>query len=107
MARTIETAGVVGLGTMGSGIAEVLARSGVKVIGVEVDAAAMERARTHVEQSTARALTGGKLDDDARADLLGRISYTTALTDLADADLVIEAVPESVDLKAEVFAQLD
>ncbi|WP_431921412.1 3-hydroxyacyl-CoA dehydrogenase family protein [Amycolatopsis tucumanensis] len=107
MARTIETAGVVGLGTMGSGIAEVLARSGIRVIGVEVDAAAVERARGHVEQSTARALTGGKLDEDDRAALLARITYTTSLTDLADADLVIEAVPESLDLKAEVFAQLD
>ncbi|GAA3856183.1 3-hydroxyacyl-CoA dehydrogenase family protein [Amycolatopsis tucumanensis] len=107
MARTIETAGVVGLGTMGSGIAEVLARSGIRVIGVEVDAAAVERARGHVEQSTARALTGGKLDEDDRAALLARITYTTSLTDLADADLVIEAVPESLGLKAEVFAQLD
>ncbi|MFD4194645.1 3-hydroxyacyl-CoA dehydrogenase family protein [Amycolatopsis thermoflava] len=107
MARTIETAGVVGLGTMGSGIAEVLARSGIRVIGVEVDSAAVERARGHVEQSTARALTGGKLDEDDRAALLARITYTTSLTDLAGADLVIEAVPESLDLKAEVFAQLD
>ncbi|ROS39732.1 3-hydroxyacyl-CoA dehydrogenase family protein [Amycolatopsis thermoflava] len=107
MARTIETAGVVGLGTMGSGIAEVLARSGIRVIGVEVDSAAVERARGHVEQSTARALTGGKLDEDDRAALLARITYTTSLTDLAEADLVIEAVPESLDLKAEVFAQLD
>ncbi|GAB3564659.1 3-hydroxybutyryl-CoA dehydrogenase [Amycolatopsis endophytica] len=107
MARTIGTAGVVGLGTMGSGIAEVLARSGIRVIGVEVDAAAVERASGHVEQSTARALSGGKLDDEARTELLGRISYTTALTDLADADLVVEAVPESLGLKAEIFAQLD
>ncbi|MGI6875809.1 3-hydroxyacyl-CoA dehydrogenase family protein [Amycolatopsis sp. 3B14] len=107
MARTIETAGVVGLGTMGSGIAEVLARSGIRVIGVEVDSEAVERARGHVEQSTARALTGGKLDEDDRAALLARITYTTSLTELAEADLVIEAVPESLDLKAEVFAQLD
>lgn len=107
MARTIETAGVVGLGTMGSGIAEVLARSGIRVIGVEVDSAAVTRARGHVEQSTARALTGGKLDEDDRAALLAHITYTTSLTDLAEADLVIEAVPESLDLKAEVFAQLD
>jgi len=107
MARTIGTAGVVGLGTMGSGIAEVLARSGVRVIGVEVDAAAADRARDHVERSTARALERGKLDGSARTGLLGAITYTTALTDLADADLVIEAVPESLDLKADVFARLD
>ena len=107
MARDIASVGVVGLGTMGSGIAEVLARSGVRVVGVEIDAAGVARGRGHIEHSTERALSGGKLDESGRADLLSRISYTAALSDLAEVDFVIEAVPESLELKAEVFAQLD
>ncbi|PRX49251.1 3-hydroxybutyryl-CoA dehydrogenase [Prauserella shujinwangii] len=107
MAREFSTVGVVGLGTMGAGIAEVLARSGLSVVGAEVDEAAVARGRGHIEHSTARAVGKGKLGDSDRARLLGRIRYTTALSDLAGADLVIEAVPESLELKADVFAQLD
>ncbi|NKQ54860.1 NAD(P)-binding domain-containing protein [Amycolatopsis sp. K13G38] len=107
MTRGIVSVGVVGLGTMGSGIAEVLARSGLRVVGVELDAAGVARGREHLERSTERALSGGKLDAEGRAELLGRVTYTTALSDLAEVDLVIEAVPESLELKAEVFAQLD
>ncbi|KAA9162094.1 3-hydroxyacyl-CoA dehydrogenase family protein [Amycolatopsis acidicola] len=107
MTSGITKVGVVGLGTMGSGIAEVLARSGLDVVGVEIDSAGIARGRGHIEHSTARALSGGKLDEAGRAELLGRISYGTALADLAEVDLVIEAVPESLELKAEVFAQLD
>ncbi|ASR37775.1 3-hydroxybutyryl-CoA dehydrogenase [Prauserella marina] len=107
MARDFKTIGVVGLGTMGSGIAEVLARSGLSVIAVEIDADGMARGRGHIEHSTARALGKGKLDEEGRAGLLGRIRYSTALPDLAEADLVIEAIPESLELKAELFAELD
>ncbi|WP_043843661.1 3-hydroxyacyl-CoA dehydrogenase family protein [Amycolatopsis taiwanensis] len=103
----IARVGVVGLGTMGSGIAEVLARCGLHVVGVELDRNGMARGRRHIERSSERAVAGGKLDPADRAALLERISYTTALTDLADVDFVIEAVPESLDRKAEVFAQLD
>ncbi|MBM7776476.1 3-hydroxybutyryl-CoA dehydrogenase [Actinokineospora baliensis] len=107
MARDFAVVGVVGLGTMGAGIAEVLARSGVRVVAVEVDPAGIERGRGHIEHSTGRAVAKGKLDEDARARLLDLITYSTALTDLADADLVIEAIPESLDLKAGLFAELD
>jgi 3-hydroxybutyryl-CoA dehydrogenase len=103
----IARVGVVGLGTMGSGIAEVLARTGLHVVGVEIDAYGIARGRGHIEHSSERAVAGGKLSAAARAELLGRITYTTALTDLADVDFVIEAVPENLDLKGEVFAQLD
>lgn len=103
----IARVGVVGLGTMGSGIAEVLARSGLDVVGVEIDADGMARGRGHLEHSSARAVAGGKLDPPGRQALLRRVSYTTALTDLAEVDFVIEAVPESLEVKAELFAQLD
>jgi 3-hydroxybutyryl-CoA dehydrogenase len=107
MTREFGIVGVVGLGTMGAGIAEVLARNAVSVVGVEVDAAALERGREHIEQSTARAVAGGKLSESDRTELLGRISFASSLKALADADLVIEAVPESLELKRAIFAELD
>ncbi|OLF18658.1 3-hydroxyacyl-CoA dehydrogenase family protein [Actinophytocola xanthii] len=107
MAREFGCVGVVGLGTMGAGIAEVVARTGIRVIGVELDADSVARARDHVEHSTERAVAGGKLDAEARTALLDRITFTTSLADLAEADLVIEAIPESLELKARVFTELE
>ncbi|MFJ7216486.1 3-hydroxyacyl-CoA dehydrogenase family protein [Amycolatopsis sp. NPDC098790] len=107
MARDISTVGVVGLGTMGAGIAEVLARSGLDVVTVELDDAGVARGRGHIEHSTERALSGGKLDAAGREALLGRIRYGTSLSDLSEVDLVVEAIPESLGLKADVFAELD
>jgi 3-hydroxybutyryl-CoA dehydrogenase len=99
--------GVVGLGTMGAGIAEVLARGGLEVVGVEVDAAALERGRGHLGTSTGRAVKRGKLTEEAQAAILDRITLSTEFADLGDCDLVIEAVPERLDLKRRVFADLD
>ncbi len=107
MAREFRTVGVVGLGTMGAGIVEVFARHGLHVIAAETDADAVERGRAHLETSTTRAVGRGKLSQEDADALLGRITTTTSLSDLADADLVIEAVPESLDLKAAVFSELD
>ncbi|WP_256388013.1 3-hydroxyacyl-CoA dehydrogenase family protein [Allokutzneria sp. NRRL B-24872] len=106
MAR-IDTVGVVGLGTMGAGIAEVLARTGLRVVAVELDEDAVLRGRAHLEHSTARAVSRDKLSSGDQSELFGRIRYTTTLSDLADVDLVIEAVPERMELKAAVFAELD
>ncbi|MEO7195599.1 MAG: 3-hydroxybutyryl-CoA dehydrogenase [Pseudonocardiaceae bacterium] len=103
----ITTVGVVGMGTMGAGIAEVLARTGLDVVAVEADDQGLARGRGHLEHSTARALQRGKLDETARRELLERISFTTSLADLADVDLVIEAVPERLDLKSRIFTELD
>ncbi|MDU0290003.1 3-hydroxybutyryl-CoA dehydrogenase [Saccharothrix longispora] len=107
MTRQFSTVGIVGLGTMGAGIAEVLARTGVAVVAVDVDEEGLARGRGHLDHSTGRAVARGKLTEDERAELLGRISYATSLDALAGADLVVEAVPERVELKAEVFAALD
>ena len=70
MARELSEVGVVGLGTMGAGIAEVFARAGLGVTALEVDDAALERGRAHVEQSTERAVQRGKLDAGERAAVL-------------------------------------
>jgi 3-hydroxybutyryl-CoA dehydrogenase len=107
MAREITRVGVVGLGTMGAGIVEVFARSGFEVVGVEVEDTALERGADHVAGSTARAVTRGKLTEEERAEILGRITFSTELDDLADRDLVIEAVPENLDLKRGIFETLD
>ncbi|HZB20335.1 MAG TPA: 3-hydroxybutyryl-CoA dehydrogenase [Blastococcus sp.] len=107
MARELNEVGVVGLGTMGAGIAEVLARAGLSVTAVEVTDDALARGRGHVEQSTDRALSRGKLDPADRDAIFERIRFSTSLEDLANAELVIEAVPERMELKADVFARLD
>ena len=107
MAREFSKVGVVGLGTMGAGIAEVFARNGLAVIAVEVDEAAVGRGRKHVEDSTGRAVARGKLSEADDAQLLERITYGTDMNELADVDLVIEAVPEHLDLKRAIFSQLD
>ncbi len=107
MAREFTKVGVVGLGTMGAGIAEVLARSGLQVIGIERDAAGVERAHGHLAASTRRAVGNGKLTDEEATALLARISTGTDLADLAECDLVIEAIPERMDSKRELFAVLD
>jgi 3-hydroxybutyryl-CoA dehydrogenase len=107
VSRDFNTVGVVGLGTMGAGIAEVLARNGIRVYGVEQNAAALNRGRGHVAHSTRRAVAKGKLSAEDAAALLDRITFTTELADLAEADLVIEAIPERLELKRGLFQRLD
>jgi 3-hydroxybutyryl-CoA dehydrogenase len=105
--RTFSTIGVVGLGTMGAGIAEVFARNGFAVIGVELNDEGVERGRKHLEHSTGRAVQRGKLSEADQAELLSRISYTTSLKDLTHADFVVEAVVESLETKKAIFAELE
>ena len=107
MAREFRKVGVVGLGTMGAGIAEVLARSGIEVVGMEPEQAGVDRGRARLEGSTARAVKRGKLDEATAAEVLARVQTTTDLAALADCDLVVEAVPEHLDAKKALFAQLD
>ncbi len=103
----ISKVGIVGLGTMGAGIAEVLARSGIDVVGVDISESALARARGAIEQSTARAVERGKTTEEERVATLGRIRYTTAIADLADRQLAIEAVPEDLELKRSIVGELD
>lgn len=105
--REFTTVGVIGLGTMGAGIAEVFARNGYSVIGVEVNETGVERGRQHLEHSTGRAVKREKMTEEQQAELLGRITLTTSMSDLAGADLVIEAVIESIELKKSIFRALD
>jgi 3-hydroxybutyryl-CoA dehydrogenase len=107
VARELNEVGVVGLGTMGAGIAEVLARAGLSVTAVDINDEAVTRGRGHVEQSTDRAVSRGKLDPADRDAIFERIRFSSSMEDLSNAELVIEAVPERMELKADIFAQLD
>ena len=104
---TITTVGVIGLGTMGAGIAEVVARHGYAVIAVEAADDALAHGRASIEGSTARAVARGKLTEAEQSALLERVTFTTDLGDLSSADLVIEAVSEDLELKKDLFARVD
>jgi 3-hydroxybutyryl-CoA dehydrogenase len=105
--RSFTSIGVIGLGTMGAGIAEVFARNGYAVTGVEINDEAVDRGRQHLANSTGRAVKRGKLTEDEQAELLGRITLTTDLGALAEADFVVEAVVESLEIKKGIFRRLD
>lgn len=105
--REISTVGVIGLGTMGAGIVEVFARGGLQVVGVETTQEYADRGGAILQRSTDRAVAKGRLDEAGQAQILDRITISTELDDLKDCDLVVEAVPEVLSLKHEVFARLD
>ncbi|MCX5067265.1 3-hydroxybutyryl-CoA dehydrogenase [Micromonospora lupini] len=107
MAREFSTVGVVGLGTMGAGIVEVFARNGIDVLAVEISESALERGRATLTGSTDRAVAKGKLAEADRDALHERVRFAVGLDALHSVDLVIEAVPEHLDLKQRIFAELD
>ncbi len=104
---TIERVGVVGCGQMGSGIAEVCARAGLDTIVREVDPATAERGRDKLLRSFDRAVERGRMTEEDRDASVARLSFTTDLGDMADRQLVIEAVLEDEPLKVGVFSTLD
>ncbi|WP_338483276.1 3-hydroxybutyryl-CoA dehydrogenase [Streptomyces sp. SCSIO 75703] len=103
----LRTVAVVGLGTMGTGIAEVLATAGRDVVGIDISEAQAVRAVAALESSTARAVARGRLTEDERAEALARLRTATDLRAAADADLVIEVAPESYEVKQRIFRELD
>ncbi len=107
MASEIQRVGVVGLGTMGAGIAQVCVQAGVDTVGREVTAELCERARERIAHYLGRGVEKGRLTAEERDAALGRLTTTTELSDLAGCDLVIEAVVEELDAKREIFAELD
>jgi 3-hydroxybutyryl-CoA dehydrogenase len=103
----VRTLGVVGCGLMGSGIVEVAARAGQRVVYLEATDELVEAGRRRIETSTQRAVERGKLDAAERDEALTRISGTTDPNDLADVDLVIEAATEDAETKRAIFRRLD
>jgi 3-hydroxybutyryl-CoA dehydrogenase len=105
--KNIERVGVVGAGQMGAGIAEVSVRAGVDVLVYEPTEALVAAGRDRITKSLERAVSKGKLAADDREIALARLNFTTSLADLADRQLVIEAIIEDDAVKAKVFAELD
>jgi len=103
----IRKVGVVGLGAMGAGIAQLCIEAGVDTIGREVTAELGESARDRIGHFLTRKVEKGQLEQGARDAAVARLSLTTDLADLADCDLVIEAIVEELFPKRELFAELD
>lgn len=103
----INTVGVIGLGTMGAGIVEVFAKAGLSVIAVDGSAELAERGKGFLTKSLGRAVTKGKLSESERDEIVGRVAFGDDLAAMKDADLVIEAVPELLEIKTSIFTTLD
>ena len=99
--------GVVGLGAMGSGIAQLAVEAGFDTIGREVDLERAEKARDQIAHFLTRKVEKGQLEQGARDDAVARLQLTTALADLADCDVVIEAAYEDLAVKHELFQVLE
>ena len=107
MIVTIERVGVIGAGQMGAGIAEVCAKAGADVLVYEPTEALTTAGRERIAASLERAVSKGKLAADEREVTLARLSFTNTMADLADRQLVVEAIVEDEAVKAKVFAELD
>ncbi len=104
----IREVAVIGLGLMGSGIAELVARSGRRVVAIEVSQDFLDQGMARLHASLDRAVSRGKLTETAREEILARIRPSDSIAaGVANADLVIEAIPERMDLKRTLYAQLD
>ena len=99
--------GVIGLGAMGSGIAQLALEAGFDTVGREVELERAEKARDQIAHFLTRKVEKGQLDEAARDDAIGRLRLTTALADLGDCDVVIEAAYEDLDVKQELFQILE
>ena len=107
VAREITRVGVVGLGAMGVGIAQLCVEAGVQTVGCEVTAELGEKARDRIEHFLTRKVEKGQLEEDARAAALGRLLLTTEVSDLAGCELVIEAIVEELRPKQDLLAVLE
>lgn len=103
----IKKIGVIGCGQMGSGITQTAAMNGYEVVSREISMELFEKGLSNITRLLDRALDKGKIDSAAKDKTLGNIKGTTALEDLADCDLIIEAIVENMDVKRDVFGQLD
>jgi 3-hydroxybutyryl-CoA dehydrogenase len=107
VSREIRSVGVVGLGAMGAGIAQLCVEAGVDTVGREVSSELAERAGDRITHFLTRKVDKGQLEQDARDAAVSRLSLTTELADLAGCDLVIEAIVEELAPKQELFVELE
>ena len=103
----INRVAVIGLGTMGAGIAQVLLEGGVEVVGRDVEDAFLERARGKIEAGLAKRVEKGRMTAEAAYSARSKLTTTTRVEDCADVDVVVEAIVEELDAKAELIKTLD
>jgi 3-hydroxybutyryl-CoA dehydrogenase len=104
---TIQKVGVVGCGLMGSGIAQVAAAAGFQTVVREVSGEIVEKGLKNIDKNLARLVEKGALDENKKGEIRRRLRGTTALEDLKDCDVVIEAIIEQLPAKRELFSTLD
>ena len=107
MAGEIQKVGVVGLGAMGGGIAQLCVEAGIETVGREVSLELAEKGRDRIAHFLTRKVEKGQLEQGARDAAVGRLTLTADLADLADCDLVIEAIVEALEPKQELFRELE
>jgi 3-hydroxybutyryl-CoA dehydrogenase len=105
-ANKLQTGAVIGAGTMGNGIAHVLALAGIDVTLIDESSAALESARAKIEKNLSRQIAKNRLEASEAREALDRIATATDLSAAASAGIVVEAVPESRDLKLKIFSRL-
>ncbi|GGX23936.1 3-hydroxyacyl-CoA dehydrogenase NAD-binding domain-containing protein [Aquimarina muelleri] len=103
----IQTVGIIGSGTMGSGIAQVAATSGCKVKVFDTKQEALDKSKQALEKVLSRLIEKGRIDQGEKARIQANISYVNTLKGLSDADLTIEAIIENLDIKKKVFSELE
>ena len=107
MVMTIKKVGVLGCGLMGSGIAQTAAAAGFETVVREVADEFLDKGMASIDKSLSRLLKKERITEDQKSEIMGRLGRTTNVADLADCDVVIEAVVENLDLKRELFKELD
>lgn len=98
---------VIGAGLMGSGIAQTCAQAGYEVVNVDVFPGALEKAEDNLNTLFDKKVQKGKMTEEEKCEILGRISYSSTYEDVKGAFMIVEAVPEKIDIKKETFANLD
>jgi len=104
---TIKKVGICGFGQMGSGIGEVAAKAGFEVVAREVSDDLVQKGLARINKSLSRAVSKGKLDETSMQAIMGKIKGTTKLEDLADCDIICEAIVENIGPKLEIWKELD
>jgi 3-hydroxyacyl-CoA dehydrogenase len=107
-ASSFDKVGVIGLGLMGHGICQVSAASGVhsSVVAYEPEQQYLDKGKDRIEKSVAKLVAREKITQEAADTMLGRIHYTTDMSDLSDTDFIVEAVIENMDLKRDLYTKL-
>ena len=103
----IKNVGIIGCGTMGSGIGQVAATAGCKVMLIDSNEDAIANAKASIEKILNRSIEKGRIDSDEKARIQGNLNYASSLSDLSDCDLVIEAIVEDLEVKKKVFSSLE